>query len=104
MCIRDSVCKVRVFREGVTVSRLPNDITLGPVKVSVGNLARAADFYTGVLGFEQLSSSPGTVLLGAGVETLIALFEKPGAKPQPRHSTGLYHICLLYTSISENAS
>ncbi len=77
------------------MSRLPNDITLGPVKVSVGNLARAADFYTGVLGFEQLSSSPGKVLLGAGVTTLIALFEKPGAKPQPRHSTGLYHIAVL---------
>lgn len=74
---------------------LPAATTLGPVTLAVANLSRSVTFYTQLLGLETISTRDGAADLGAGGQTLLHLIEQPGAMPQPRRSTGLYHVAIL---------
>ncbi|MFD1731060.1 VOC family protein [Deinococcus malanensis] len=75
--------------------RLPKQLTLGPVDLSVSDLERSVAFYQQVLGMAVLEQQPGTATLGAGALPLLQLTGRPGARPAPAGSSGLYHFAVL---------
>ena len=78
--------------------RLPDDLTLGPVRLQVADLSRSLEYYRGVLGFRLLGRSEVGARLGAQGDdtTLVELHERGGAGPVPRRGRlGLYHFAIL---------
>ena len=70
---------------------------IGLVTLRVSDLERSRRFYEGILCFQPLELTPGKVVLGGqDKEPLLELIEVPGAPPQPRGATGLYHVAILY--------
>jgi catechol 2,3-dioxygenase len=62
----------------------------------VADLDRSLGFYEGVLGFRPIERIGGEVTLSdQSGQPIIVLREMPGAPPQPRYSTGLYHVAIL---------
>jgi len=75
------------------------DTTVGPVALTVADLARSEDFYTGVLGFRAIERGDRALTLAAGgAVPLLRLVEQPGARPKPQRATGLYHFAILVPS------
>jgi len=66
---------------------------MGPVELTVSDLARSLEYWEGAIGLRVLARENGTASLGAGSE-LVRLVEEPGARPADGH-TGLYHVALL---------
>jgi catechol 2,3-dioxygenase len=75
-------------------------VTIGHVHLKVSDLDRALDFYCGVLGFELVQRlGPSAAFVSAGgYHHHIGLntWESRGGHPPPRHTTGLYHVAILY--------
>ena len=67
---------------------------MGPVHLTVSDLARSLDFYRSALGLEVQDEDGGRAVLGAGKTELLVLHEQPGAPPADGH-TGLFHFALL---------
>ncbi|HEY6029054.1 MAG TPA: VOC family protein [Gaiellaceae bacterium] len=67
---------------------------MGPVHLTVSDLARSLDFYRSALGLEVQDEDDGRAALGAGKTELLVLHEQPGAPPADGH-TGLFHFALL---------
>ncbi len=80
--------------------QLPAGTHIGAIDLWVSNLDRSLSFYSQVLGFHLLTLQGGEAAFSAGFENrrMITLREKPGAKPKPFESTGLYHVAILYPS------
>jgi catechol 2,3-dioxygenase len=78
---------------------LPAATTVGPVRLTVADLATTADFYERVIGLVPLSRDGDSATLGApdGV-ALVELVERADAAPRPRRSSGLFHLALLLPS------
>ena len=79
-------------------ARLPPDLTLGPVRLQVGDLSRSLAYYEGVLGLGVLERAAGSAVLGPSGERvpLVELRERPGSLPVPRRGRlGLYHFAVL---------
>ena len=75
------------------------DTTVGPVHLTVADLDRSEQFYRDVLGFKPLDRHDDLLALTAdGVTPLVVLHGRPGARPRPRRSTGLYHFAILVPS------
>ena len=71
--------------------------SIGLVTLRVANLERSRRFYEGILAFQPVEQTPGRVVLGdQAKEPLLELIEVPGAAPQPRRATGLYHVAILF--------
>jgi len=77
---------------------------LGHVHLKVADLARALDFYCGVLGFEltQRYGSQAAFVSAGGYHHHIGLntWESAGGSPPPAGTTGLYHLAILYPTRS----
>ena len=77
-------------------------VRIGHVHLKVADLQRALDFYCGVLGFQLTQRyGPGAAFISAGgYHHHIGLntWESLGGSPPPPHSTGLYHLAILYPS------
>ena len=71
---------------------------VGPVSLTVADLARSLRFYGDVLGLAPAERSNGSALLAAGDTPLLHLVELPGAQPKPARATGLYHFAILLPS------
>jgi catechol 2,3-dioxygenase len=73
---------------------------IGHVHLKVADLARALDFYCGVLGFEltQRYGSSAAFLSAGGYHHHIAVntWESQGGSPPAPGTTGLYHLAILY--------
>ncbi|RYX81917.1 glyoxalase [bacterium] len=73
---------------------------IGHVHLKVANLNRSLDFYCGVLGFElmQRFGSSAAFISAGGYHHHIGLntWESLGASPPPPHTTGLYHLAVVY--------
>ncbi len=73
---------------------------IGHVHLKVADLARALDFYCGVLGFEltQRYGSQAAFISAGGYHHHIGLntWESADGAPPPKGSTGLYHLAILY--------
>jgi catechol 2,3-dioxygenase len=67
---------------------------MGAVHLTVADLDRSLDYYTGAIGLETLSREDGHASLGTGTGELLGLTEAPGARPADGY-TGLYHFALL---------
>ena len=71
--------------------------SIGLVTLRVANLERSRRFYEGILAFQPVEQTPGRVVLGdQEKQPLLELIEVPGAAPQPRRATGLYHVAFLF--------
>lgn len=78
--------------------RLPDDTSVGGVKLQIADLGRSVDFYTGVLGLRVISRKGGSAALGAegSDEPLVELHEVKGVRPVPRRGLlGLFHFAIL---------
>lgn len=73
---------------------------IGHVHLKVADLARALDFYCGVLGFElmQRYGTQAAFVSAGGYHHHIGLntWESAGGSPPPLGSTGLFHLAILY--------
>ena len=87
-----------------TTSRatLPDSLRLGPVHLTVTDLARSIDFYESAIGLRPAGRDGAVAALGVGGEDLLVLTEEPQARPAGRHA-GLYHFALLHPSRLELA-
>ncbi|MBB4661968.1 VOC family protein [Conexibacter arvalis] len=75
---------------------LPAATSLGPVRLTVADLATTAAFYERVLGLRPLVRDGDTATLGtAAGRPLVELVERADAAPRPRRSSGLFHLALL---------
>ena len=69
---------------------------MGPVRLTVADLARARAFYARALGLSDLAAEGRIARLGpVGGPALVELEGRPEAPPRPRRSTGLFHLALL---------
>lgn len=72
---------------------------IGRVHLEVSDLERSLNFYTELIGFQHLEGADGAATLSADGKTpLLMLTERPGARPRPRNTTGLYHFAILLPS------
>ena len=82
--------------------RVPAETRIGHVHLKVSDLERSLDFYCGLLGFELVTryGSEAAFVSAGGYHHHIGLnvWESKNASPPPRHSTGLYHVAILYPS------
>ncbi|HYU74307.1 MAG TPA: VOC family protein [Ktedonobacteraceae bacterium] len=70
---------------------------IGLVTLRISNLERSRNFYEGILHFQPIEQTPGKLVLGAqDKQPLLELIEIPGATPQPRRATGLYHVAIVF--------
>lgn len=74
--------------------KLPAEVKIGVVHLTVPNLERSVQFYRDRLGFQLISQTDRTAFLGAGDEPFLALHENPAAR-RVRGVTGLYHFAVL---------
>ena len=83
-----------------TEDTIDGGVRIGHVHLKVADLARALDFYQGVLGLEvTLRFGDSAAFLSAGgYHHHIGLntWESLGGGPPPPGATGLYHVALLY--------
>lgn len=78
--------------------RLPDALTLGPVRLAIADLDRSLAFYQDVLGLRLARRDDTSATLAAHGDgrPLVELVEKKGARPAPRHGRlGLYHFAIL---------
>ncbi len=79
-----------------TLTSIHPDTYIGLVTLRVADLTRSLNFYEGILGFQPITRTPTQVTLGGQDRVpLLELHELAGAPPQPRWSTGLYHVAIL---------
>lgn len=73
-------------------------LALGPVDLTVADLARSLAYYTEAIGLTVLEQTPTGATLGVAGEPLLLLTEQSGATEWPRGGrsyTGLYHFAIL---------
>jgi len=71
---------------------------VGLLALSVADLARSVDYYTGPIGLALLAQDETSATLGVAGQPLLLLSERQGAAPWPRGGrsyTGLYHFAIL---------
>jgi catechol 2,3-dioxygenase len=80
---------------------LPAATRLGPVHLTVTDLARSVPFYENVVGLTEQwrgttdTDEPAVALGSDGLEPVVVLVENPTAAAQ-RRTSGLYHVALRY--------
>jgi catechol 2,3-dioxygenase len=80
----------------VPAPSLPAATALGPVRLTVADLASTAAFYERVIGLHELRRDGDEATLGtAAGAPLVELVERADAAPRPRRSSGLFHLALL---------
>ena len=75
---------------------LPPQTRIGHVHLRVSDLGRALAFYGESLGFHVVKQEGHTCFLSASGEPPchLLLTERPGARPKPPRTTGLYHVAI----------
>jgi catechol 2,3-dioxygenase len=75
-------------------SDLPMSTRVGAVQLTVSDLERSLEYYTGPVGLSVLGRDGGAASLGSGGAELLELVEEPGARSAAGY-TGLFHFALL---------
>ena len=76
------------------LAEIPAATTVGAVHLTVSDLVRSVGYYENLIGLSVRERGGDRAMLGAGGEDLLALVERPGARPT-RGYCGLYHFALL---------
>jgi catechol 2,3-dioxygenase len=76
------------------VAAIPAQTRLGPVHLTVADLARSIAFYERSVGLQTRERDAGRATLGTATSDLLVLWEEPGARPADGFC-GLYHVALL---------
>jgi len=80
--------------------KVPHQTQIGHVHLSVSNLETSLKFYQGLLGFEitQYYGDSAVFLSAGGYHHHIGLntWRSKDAPPPPQHTTGLFHLAILY--------
>lgn len=88
------------MKESFVSQPIDAGVRIGHVHLKVADLDRALKFYCGVLGFElqQKFGTQAAFISAGGYHHHIGLntWESAGGSPPPPHSTGLYHVAILY--------
>ena len=79
-------------------NKLPANLRLGAVHLTIADLKRSLNFYQNSLGFKIHRQAGRIAYLGAGAEDVLVLYENPQANPIQRRQTGLYHFAILVPS------
>jgi catechol 2,3-dioxygenase len=85
-----------------TSARLGDATRLGAVHLVVRDLDRSVAYYEAAIGLRLHHRDGPLAAMGAGEEDVVALHERPGARPAGRHA-GLYHYALLFPTRDELA-
>ncbi len=84
--------------------RLPTNTHIGSAHLYTADLSRSLKFYGDTLGFREIDRNDEQVTLSADGKTPhILLTERPGARPKPRRTTGLYHVAIRYADRNQLA-
>src|SRR3954454_387398 len=78
------------WHDGRMGPTLPPDLRLGPVHITLTDLARSIPSSQDSIGLQLHGRDDGTAAMGAGRDDLVFLVENPPAPPAGRHA-GLYH-------------
>ncbi len=73
-------------------------ISVGRVGLKARDARKLADFYSAVVGLEQLSTDGETITLGAKGRPLLVIEADSAAKPDDPRSAGLFHTAFLLPS------
>ena len=84
------------FQTSQSANAIHPAVDVGTVTLKVANLPRSLSFYTGLIGLQTLLQDERRAVLGAGRRAIVTIEEVPGARPQPRNTTGLYHAAILF--------
>ena len=88
------------MKDNLVSAPIDAGVRIGHVHLKVADLERALKFYCGVLGFElqQKFGTQAAFISAGGYHHHIGLntWESAGGSPPPPHSTGLYHVAILY--------
>lgn len=80
--------------------QIPTASRIGHVHLKVSNLKRALDFYSGLLGFELVTTygEEAAFISAGGYHHHIGLntWQSKGGKPAPKNAAGLFHTAILY--------
>ena len=76
--------------------RISNILRIAVVRLRVSDLGRSLGFYRELIGFREIGrSGPATGLSATGSTPAdIVLEERPGIRPKPARTTGLYHMAI----------
>lgn len=87
-----------------TGAALPDELRMGPARLTVTDRVRSVGFYVRVLGLTELRpAEEGIARLGTpDGAVVLELEQRPEARPAGRHA-GLFHVALLYPSREELA-
>ena len=95
------------MKENPSSQSIDPRVVIGHMHLKVADLERALKFYCGVLGFElqQRFGSQAAFISAGGYHHHIGLntWESGGGSPPPPHSTGLYHLAILYPTRAQLA-
>ena len=85
--------------------KIPDNTKIQSIDLRVRDLKTSLDFYSGQLGFREITSEGNTSLLSANGEYpyLIKLVEDKNAHVRIKGTTGLYHIAILFPDRKELA-
>lgn len=78
-----------------SVTTLHSATEVGTVTFKVAVLSRSLEFYTNIIGLRTFQQDEYMAILGVGNRSIMTLEAVPGAQPQPRNTTGLYHAAIL---------
>jgi catechol 2,3-dioxygenase len=80
--------------------------TMGPVRLTVGDLDSVRAFYRDAIGLAELDSKDEVVRLGTNSDSggsIVELVGDPDALPRPRGTSGLFHLAILVPSRADLA-
>jgi catechol 2,3-dioxygenase len=90
-----------------TPYQIPHETRIGHVHLKVSDLKLALDFYTGLLGFELVTTygTEAAFISAGGYHHHIGLntWQSKNGKPQEKNTTGLFHTAILYPTRADLA-
>src|SRR5437868_10305485 len=80
-------------------TRMPPDISMGTVRLTVSDLDRSRRFYEQALGLSAAERDDGGLAFGVASEpAVVELHGNRAAPPLDRRATGLFHLAILVPS------